>query len=84
MYRHSELKKHKVRDAGNETNEDAKVRLNLTLTGRPALFLKRLRELGLSVSYHAAVVEALTIYEERVLDLDLKRAESDKNRAVEE
>jgi hypothetical protein len=65
-------------------DENAKVRLNLTLTGRPAKFLKRCRQLGLAVSYHSAVVEALTVYEERLLDLDLKRAEADKNRAVEE
>jgi hypothetical protein len=80
---HYELKKQKGREVDNEASDDVKVRLNLTLTGRPAIFLKRARQLGIIVSYHAGVVQALTAYEERVLDLELKRAEADKNRAVE-
>lgn len=66
-----------------ETNGTARVRLNMTIFGRPALFLRELKQRGLAVSNHDAVVQALLALQERILSYDIRKAELKKFQEVE-
>lgn len=61
-----------------ETSGAARVRLNMTIVGQPTLFLRELRQRGLAVSNHDAIVKALFALEEQILSRDLRKAELEK------
>lgn len=66
-----------------DQNESAKVRINVTIVGQPAEFLKELRRRGLAVSNHDSVIQGLLVLQERILNHDLKKAELEKAQAAE-
>jgi hypothetical protein len=62
----------------NCSYEGPNVRVNLTLKGEPAAFLNELKNRGLAVSNHDAIVQALITLRQRTLEQKLKTAQLKK------
>lgn len=61
----------------NLRDED-KVRINITLRGEPAQWLRGWKRRGLVTSCSDAVIQAFRLFEERVIERDLRKAELDR------
>lgn len=81
---------YELRNNRKENRSDSGVRINITLKGEPARWMRELKLRGRVISCRDAVIQALEALHENVLEKDLKEAQlhslrdTSKSRAEEE
>lgn len=55
-----------------EGSNDPKIRINTVVIGEPAKWLNEWKRRGLVTSYTDAIIQALRIFNERIVEQDLK------------
>jgi hypothetical protein len=65
-------------------HEGIKIRINTTVTGEPAKWLDEWKRRGLVTSYTDAIIQSLRAFKEKVTEQDLKSAQLNNIRIIEE
>jgi hypothetical protein len=68
----------------NGNQDESKIRINTTVIGEPARWLSEWKRRGLVTSYTDAVIQALRVFNERMIEQDLKSAQLGNIRRIEE
>lgn len=67
-----------------ENANDQKIRINTVVTGEPAIWLNEWKRRGLVTSYTDAIIQALRVFNEKLTEQDLKSAQLDNIKRIED
>jgi hypothetical protein len=59
----------------NENSNSTKIRINTVVVGEPAKWLNEWKRRGIVTSYTDAIIQALRVFNERLIEQDLKSAQ---------
>jgi hypothetical protein len=58
------------------------IRINMKVEGEPAEWLEEWKRRGLVTSYTDAIIQSLRIYNETIVESDLRKAQLDRNAII--
>jgi len=67
-----------------ENANNQKIRINTVIIGEPAAWLNEWKRRGLVTSYTDAIIQALRVFNEKLTEQDLKSAQLDNIKRIED
>lgn len=68
----------------NKESSEKRIRINMLVEGEPAIWLNGWKRRGLVTSYTDAIIQALRVFNERLTEQDLKSAQLDNIKRIED
>jgi hypothetical protein len=66
-----------------KATDGSQIRINTVVTGEPAAWLNEWKRRGLVTSYTDAIIQALRVFNEKLTEQDLKSAQLDNIKRIE-